>query len=486
MNEANHKIVVDPTFGHRRLDPMPSDAALGAFYESQYYHLIRAGGRAPELERLMSGGPDAEAERAWLEHTLYGDVAETLRERAPGTRVLDVGCGTGDLVASLNAAHFEAEGIEPSEDAATRGRERGLPIHTASLADFAQRDDARGSFDAVTLLNVLEHVPDPSGVLAAVHDLLSPNGVVCIRVPNDFSRIQRAAEHVLDKAPWWVAVPDHVNYFDHDSLLAFLDGHGFEPLQLEGDFPMEFFLLLGRDYVGEREVGAECHARRVELETKLSRDDRRALYRSLARGGLGRNSMVFARRRAPSEARVDMTQLDRRVGEYRIGPLRRADVEAVRVWRNAQLDVLRQSSPLSVADQERWFREVVQPMHRSPQPRFLLTNLRDASGELVGYGGLTNIDWEHGRAEVSFLVATERTADRELYARDFTAYLEFLKAWAFEDLGLQRLFTETYASRGHHIGVLEAAGFELEGRLVGHVRIAGRPTDSLMHGIVRS
>ena len=219
VNEPQHRIVVDPTYGHRRLDPMPSSAELGAFYESRYYDLIRAGGRTPDIARLLQGGPDAERERRWLRHTLHGDVAETLRATAPGKRVLDVGCGTGDLVAALREEGFEAEGIEPSDEAAALGRERGLCIHTADVARFAR---SATPFDAVVMLNVLEHVPDPAAVLEKLGQLLVESGVLCVRVPNDFSRIQLAAKHVLDKAPWWIAIPDHVNYFDHGSLQAFL------------------------------------------------------------------------------------------------------------------------------------------------------------------------------------------------------------------------------------------------------------------------
>ena len=482
MSEPTHRIAVDPTYGHRRLDPVPGADELGAFYQSRYYHLIRKGGRAPELRRLLAGGPEAERERAWLGHTLYGDVAETLRAAAPGRRVLDVGCGTGDLVAALQEEGFAVEGVEPSDEAAAAGRARGLRIHTADLAGFA-RGGAR--FDALVMLNVLEHVPDPAGVLEQAHGLLADGGVLCVRVPNDFSRIQLAAQRLTGAAPWWIAVPDHVSYFDFASLQAILRGHGFEPFESEGDFPMEIFLLLGEDYVGDPKVGSACHRRRVDLEMGLSREDRRALYRALARGGLGRNCLVFARRSAPAPPRADMQRFERRQGPYRYVGLRRAHVQALRVWRNEQMDVLRQKAPLAEGEQERWFSQVVEPAHRSPAPAFLLVSILDGDGRCIGYGGLTHIDWDHRRAEVSFLAASARARDAAVYARDLSAFLAFLERWAFDELGLRRLFAETYAFRTAHVALLEAAGFRLEGRLVAHTRPAGGPVDSLVHGRVR-
>lgn len=482
MSEPTPRIAVDPTYGYRRLDPAPGADELGAFYQSRYYHLIRKGERAAGLERLLRGGPEAERERAWLRHTLYGDVAKTLRAAAPGRRVLDVGCGSGDLVAALEEAGFAAEGVEPSDEAASAARARGLRIHTGDLAGFAP---GPARFDALVMLNVLEHVPDPAALLGEAHGLLADGGVLCVQVPNDFNAAQLAAQRLLGRAPWWIAIPDHVSYFDVPSLQAFLRGHGFAPFEAQGDFPMEIFLLLGDDYVGNPELGSACHRRRVDLEMGLSREDRRALYRALARGGLGRNCLVFARRCAPAPPRVDMQRFERRQGPYRYVGLRRADVQALRAWRNEQMDVLRQKAPLAEEDQERWFGELVEPTHRSPAPAFLLVAILDGDGRSIGYGGLTNIDWDHQRAEVSFLVESARARDAALYARDLSAFLAFLVRWAFDELGLRRLFTETYAFRTAHVRLLETAGFRLEGRLVAHTRGAGGPVDSLIHGLVR-
>jgi 2-polyprenyl-3-methyl-5-hydroxy-6-metoxy-1,4-benzoquinol methylase/RimJ/RimL family protein N-acetyltransferase len=479
--EAKPRIVVDPVYGHRRLEPAPGSAELERYYQSRYYHRIRKDGRAAGLERLLGDGPEAERERDWLRGTLYGDIAETLGASAPGARVLDVGCGTGDLVAALAAAGLDAQGIEPSEEAAGAGRRRGLRIHAQDLNEFATRGER---FDALTLINVLEHVPDPAQLLGQIAALLHPQGVLCVQVPNDFSRLQTIAQRFLAKPPWWIAVPDHVSYFDFASLAAFLSGHGFEPFDVQADFPMELFLLLGEDYVDDPELGRACHARRVELETAIPRQERRALYRQLARAGVGRNCLVFARR-AGQGPRVDMTRLERRAHGYRFVGLRHADIQALRRWRNQQIDVLRQRQPLSEQDQERWYRHVVQPGHASGDPEFLLVSILDEADRFVGYGGLTHIDWEHRRGEVSFLVETERARNAERYARDLEAFLAFLSAWAFDELGLERIFTETYAFREAHIALLENAGFVPEGLMTGHVRHQGRAVDCLLHALVR-
>jgi 2-polyprenyl-3-methyl-5-hydroxy-6-metoxy-1,4-benzoquinol methylase len=287
-------VIVDPTYGYRRLDPVPDDAELERWYQSEYYHLLRAGGRAPELRRLLAGGAEAERERAWLRETLFDDVVEALREHAPGPRVLDVGCGQGELLSHLVEQGFAAEGIEPSEDATALARERGLDARAATLEELAA--DRPPPYDAAVLLNVLEHVPRPEDFLRTLHALLAPGGIAFIRVPNDFNPLQLAAQRKLGADPWWVAVPDHVNYFDVESLGSLASQLGFAPVDVQADFPMELFLLMGLDYVGKPDVGATCHGYRVQVERSIDPELRRRLYRAFAACGVGRDTRLVARK----------------------------------------------------------------------------------------------------------------------------------------------------------------------------------------------
>jgi hypothetical protein len=64
---------------------------------------------------------------------------------------------------------------------------------------------------------------------------------------------------------------------------------------VQADFPMELFLLMGLNYVEDPEVGATCHAYRVQAELSLPADVRRELFRTFAAGGIGRNLRVVMR-----------------------------------------------------------------------------------------------------------------------------------------------------------------------------------------------
>ncbi len=160
-----------------------------------------------------------------------------------------------------------------------------------------------------------------------------------------------------------------------------------------------------------------------------------------------------------------------------------ADIEAIRQWRNAQMDVLRQSAVITPEAQQRYFAEHVWPGKTSPQPPQILLAI-ERHGQLIGYGGLVHIVWAYRRAEISFLLEPHLERNTPLLADCFTRFLRLLQTLAFEDLQLQRLTTETYAHRPVHIQALEAAGHRLEGRLKAHVLVDGKPCDALVHGLL--
>jgi 2-polyprenyl-3-methyl-5-hydroxy-6-metoxy-1,4-benzoquinol methylase len=298
MKREDFRIVQDEIHGYRRLDPIPSEDESARFHQSQYYELVRQGKRAPDVTRLTAEDEAAAAERTWLQSGLYADIVDVLLRHGRGKRVLDVGCGTGAFIAFLRDHHaFDVVGIEPSHDAVALAQSQGLQVYADTLEEFVERCQAESleRFDAVTLLHVLEHIPEPVHVIHLVMSLLQPGGVVCVQVPNDFSAIQEAARHHLNKDAWWIAIPDHSNYFDFQSLRSLLEHAGLEIIHAQGDFPMELFLLMGEDYVGNPEIGSQCHQKRVQFEQAMPADLRRRMYQALAQVGIGRSCLIFGK-----------------------------------------------------------------------------------------------------------------------------------------------------------------------------------------------
>jgi 2-polyprenyl-3-methyl-5-hydroxy-6-metoxy-1,4-benzoquinol methylase len=103
------------------------------------------------------------------------------RVRLPeGSRILDVGCGTGGMLATMARA-YHASGIDPSPLAIAYCRKRGLSdVTCGTLDNLAPRSPG---FDLITLLDVIEHVFDDGEMLSRSHGLLRPGGHALVTVP---------------------------------------------------------------------------------------------------------------------------------------------------------------------------------------------------------------------------------------------------------------------------------------------------------------
>ena len=157
-----------------------------------------------------------------------------------------------------------------------------------------------------------------------------------------------------------------------------------------------------------------------------------------------------------------------------------ADIETIRQWRNAQMDVLRQSTVITTEAQQRYFAEKVWPQKPLLQPDQILLAIENY-GNFIGYGGLVHVSWRDRRAEVSFLLDPSIESDFQKREEFFAKYLRLLQELAFSDLSLFRLWTETYSHRTGHIRTLESMGFKLEGRLRNHIALNSGFIDAEIH-----
>ena len=152
----------------------------------------------------------------------------------PGSRILDIGCGTGEFPAVCQLSDYIVEGIEPEPGAARWARERfGLKVHTGDLDSVSAE---AGRFRLVTLWHVLEHMPNPTGALESISHLLDPEGAILIALPNIRSLDARIY------GPWWVALdaPRHLWHFSGHQLELILQKSGFKLIR-SGMLPLDTF-----------------------------------------------------------------------------------------------------------------------------------------------------------------------------------------------------------------------------------------------------
>jgi predicted SAM-dependent methyltransferase len=147
---------------------------------------------------------------------------------------------------------------------------------------------------------VLEHISDPIEFLKLMHQQLNVGGLVSIIVPNDFNPFQLILRDHLGFDPWWVAPPHHINYFNFKSLAALLEKCGFEVLHQESTFPIDLFLLMGDNYIGNDEVGRVCHTKRMNFEKAMLRagsgDILTKIYSAIADLNLGREVVIYGKK----------------------------------------------------------------------------------------------------------------------------------------------------------------------------------------------
>jgi 2-polyprenyl-6-hydroxyphenyl methylase/3-demethylubiquinone-9 3-methyltransferase len=126
-----------------------------------------------------------------------------------GSRIVDVGCGGGILTEGLAKNGADALGIDLSEDlidiADLHGLESGVNAHYQKISAESLAEQQPESFDHVTCMEMLEHVPDPGSIISACAAMVKPGGMVFFstlnRKPKAYILAILAAEHLLQMLP---------------------------------------------------------------------------------------------------------------------------------------------------------------------------------------------------------------------------------------------------------------------------------------------
>jgi 2-polyprenyl-3-methyl-5-hydroxy-6-metoxy-1,4-benzoquinol methylase len=161
---------------------------------------------------------------------IFDDVLTELERQLPPSRrrLLDVGAHAGRFVARARARGWDADGLELNPRTASfAASASGGRVHQGNLHTWSRSGPG---YDAVTLTDVLEHIPDPRSALRRAHDLLEPTGWIAVKVPN--APVQRVKERIRS----WLrpgsqpALADnlvHVNHFSPASLRLALERERF-------------------------------------------------------------------------------------------------------------------------------------------------------------------------------------------------------------------------------------------------------------------
>ena len=141
---------------------------------------------------------------------------------ADGRRLLDVGAYIGVFVEVAREAGWDACGVEPSQWAVSQAQQRGLPVMQGTQETLRV---GAGTFDVVTMWDVIEHVGDPPAELAQAHRFLKPGGLLAVHTMDVDSLFARL---MGPRWPWLMEM--HIHYFSARTLAQMLQKEGFEVL----------------------------------------------------------------------------------------------------------------------------------------------------------------------------------------------------------------------------------------------------------------
>jgi RimJ/RimL family protein N-acetyltransferase len=165
-------------------------------------------------------------------------------------------------------------------------------------------------------------------------------------------------------------------------------------------------------------------------------------------------------------------------GSFSIVPLRYEDRLDILKWRNEQIYHLRQNKPLTVEDQENYFKNVVDTLFDQEQPSQILFSYLE-NDVCIGYGGLVHVNWTDKNAEISFIMNTGLETDN--FQKHWNIYLGLIEQVAFKEMNFHKIFTYAFDLRPHLYEVFDLAGFTKEARLKEHCFFENKFIDVVIH-----
>ena len=251
ISKESFDVVACQGCGFHFTNPIPVQERIGDYYKSEDY-ISHSSTKKGLVNWLYN---------AVRKRTLAQKVA-WVRAFSTGSRLLDVGSGTGHFLSAANAGGFQGKGIEPDQDA----REFALKENRVNLLELNELYNfPTASFDAITMWHVLEHVYDLRKDVERMSQLLDRDGRFFIAVPNMNALDARVYRE------FWAAydVPRHLYHFQQDDLIRLFAQFGFD---LEKVLPMKYdayyVSMLSEQYKGGSIVRAVLNGWRSNRAAK--------------------------------------------------------------------------------------------------------------------------------------------------------------------------------------------------------------------------
>lgn len=279
-----HDIIECESCGFAHSFPYPTKEELDDFYTKQYW----SSGR--EITKTYISDLSSQTKDNCLENKEFiriYDTATSILNKTDG-RFLDVGCGINTLAYYFKLKGFEANYLETSDTAVELMQHLGIEGFKAFVNDFDFSSTPK--YDFINASLILEHVNEPIEIIENMLTALKDDGVIRIVVPNDFSPSHLAYLNDSENEPKWINYPDHINYFNFETMKVLLDKLGMKEVYRTTNYPLDLLLLNGYNFYKDESLkpGIRKIVNDFENSFENNPEKLREYYENLAKVGFGR------------------------------------------------------------------------------------------------------------------------------------------------------------------------------------------------------
>jgi 2-polyprenyl-3-methyl-5-hydroxy-6-metoxy-1,4-benzoquinol methylase len=291
-NSSNLSGLLKNDYGFLEVEKKPTEGELEEYYAEQYFQTDKS-----SYEKKYS-----DEELIYFHNQLeekYFVLTENLTMKE-NLSFLDIGAGEGWAMSFFKEKGWTVVGLDYSEFGCENHNKHVInELIVGNLYKSIENLISKNKkFDVILLDNILEHVINPFLLIEDIKKLANENTCLIIEVPNDFSKLQiYLFENNIIENQFWIALPDHLSYFNKEGLNNLCKDAGWENLLTISDYPIDLLLLNeNTNYSKDKSKGRSCHLQRIRTENLLnsiSTEKTVALHKAYADLGLGRQIIGF-------------------------------------------------------------------------------------------------------------------------------------------------------------------------------------------------